>query len=57
MYEGYHHPGLEGVEDGMVGNVERRKEVVKAVMWDVIATPMVPLILETEFMMLCVRFL
>lgn len=54
MHEGYHHPGLEGVEDGMVGSVGRRKEVVKVVMWNVIASPMVPLILEIEFMMLCV---
>lgn len=52
-----HHLGLEGVEDGMVLNVGKRKEMVKAVMWDVIAYPMVPLILEIEFMMLCVRFL
>lgn len=57
IHEGCHYPSLEGVGDGMVGNVGRRKEVVKAVIWDVIASPMVPLILEIEFMTLCVRFL
>jgi hypothetical protein len=29
---------LGGVEDGMAGNVEKRKKMVRAVMWDVIAS-------------------